>query len=67
MPPVSILIKPASSACNISCKYCFYHSIAECRETANFGIMSYETLETLVKETVRYADGFAAFAFQGGE
>lgn len=67
MPPVSILIKPASSACNISCKYCFYHSIAENRETANFGIMSDENLETLVRETIRYADGFAAFAFQGGE
>lgn len=67
MPPVSILIKPASSACNLACKYCFYHTIAEHRETPNFGMMSEQTLEGLVRETIRYADGFAAFAFQGGE
>lgn len=67
MPPVSILIKPASSGCNIACKYCFYHSIADSRQVANYGIMSQEQLETLVKETIRYADGFACFAFQGGE
>lgn len=67
MPPISILIKPASSACNISCKYCFYHKIAENRNISNFGIMNNEILETLVYETIHYADGFAAFAFQGGE
>lgn len=67
MPPVSILIKPASSGCNIACKYCFYHSIANSRQVANYGIMSEEQLETLVKETIKYADDFACFAFQGGE
>ncbi len=67
MAPVSILIKPASSGCNIACKYCFYHSIASEREVPNYGIMSEEQLDTLVKETIKYADGFACFAFQGGE
>ena len=67
MPPVSILIKPASSGCNIACRYCFYHAIAENRCVADYGIMSEETLDRLVRETIAYADGFAAFAFQGGE
>lgn len=67
MPSASILIKPASSICNIACKYCFYHKIAENRENACLGIMSGETLETLVREVIDYADDYAAFAFQGGE
>ena len=24
MPPLSILLKPASSGCNLRCAYCFY-------------------------------------------
>lgn len=67
MPPVSILIKPASSGCNIACKYCFYHSIADSRKIANYGVMSEQLLEVLVKETISYADEYACFAFQGGE
>lgn len=67
MPPVSILIKPASSGCNIACKYCFYHSIASKRKIANYGVMSEQQLEILVKETMDYADEFVCFAFQGGE
>jgi uncharacterized protein len=33
----------------------------------SFGIMSFSTLETLIKEAIRYADKFVSFAFQGGE
>ena len=45
MPPVSLLIKPASSNCNLRCKYCFYHSVAENRDVRSYGIMDLETLE----------------------
>lgn len=67
MRPVTLLIKPASSVCNLRCKYCFYHSIAEKRDVASFGIMKDEVLETLVKRVFDYASGFATFGFQGGE
>ncbi|MGN0483137.1 MAG: anaerobic sulfatase maturase [Lachnospiraceae bacterium] len=67
MRAVSILIKPASSGCNIGCKYCFYHSIARTRKIENYGVMSEQQLETVIKETINYADEFACFAFQGGE
>lgn len=67
MPPVNILIKPASSKCNMRCKYCFYYAIANNRETADMGIMSDATLEELIKSGIEYADGIASFAFQGGE
>ena len=53
MPPINILIKPASSACNMACKYCFYRDVAEHREQA------FEGME--------YADHSCSFAFQGGE
>ena len=67
MPPVNILIKPSSGNCNLRCKYCFYCDEMEKRETANYGFMSEETLEILVKRVLEFADGSCGFAFQGGE
>jgi len=67
MPPLSLLIKPASSSCNLKCKYCFYHSIAENREVKSYGIMTENTLEQIVKRAFEYAEGQCVFAFQGGE
>ncbi len=67
MPPLSILIKPASGLCNMRCKYCFYADVAEHREITSYGIMSGETAEALVKRAFEFADGVVTFAFQGGE
>lgn len=67
MPAASILIKPASSNCNIDCRYCFYKCLSSNREQYSLGFMTEETLESLVREAVEYADGYLAFAFQGGE
>lgn len=67
MPPVNMLIKPASSACNLRCKYCFYNAIATNRKIADTGILKDEMLEMLVIEALSYADGYCSFAFQGGE
>lgn len=68
MPPLSVMIKPASSLCNLDCRYCFYHDVAENREEKNLGIMKSETAESLVKSALTFADGCSvAFAFQGGE
>ena len=67
MPPVSLLIKPASSNCNMRCKYCFYHSLAENRNVRSYGIMDIETLEILVEKTLNFSDVTCTFAFQGGE
>ena len=67
MPPLSLLIKPASSNCNLRCRHCFYHSLAENRQIGSFGIMSLETLELLVKKALEYAEYSCTFAFQGGE
>lgn len=67
MPPVSILIKPASSSCNMRCRYCFYADVSQRREVKNAGIMDADTHENLVRKAMEYAEGSVSFAFQGGE
>lgn len=67
MPPINLLIKPSSSNCNLRCEYCFYHSLSGKRKVKSYGMMSIETLESLVKKALEYADISCCFAFQGGE
>ena len=66
---VNFLIKPASSLCNMKCKYCFYEDEAKNRETASMGIMTQETADELIRQAYSGADygGNVSFAFQGGE
>ena len=67
MPPIQLLIKPASGSCNLRCRYCFYEDEMSLRSTANYGIMSRETLEAVVEKSLAYADRSCGFTFQGGE
>ena len=67
MPGLSLLIKPASSLCNLRCGYCFYADVAENREIPCYGKMDAATLEATVKRAFEYAEGYISFAFQGGE
>jgi uncharacterized protein len=60
MSALSILIKPASSACNLRCRYCFYQTPAR-------DFMTLSTLEQLTKNALQSAEGSCTFAFQGGE
>lgn len=67
MPPISVMIKPASSGCNLRCAYCFYADEAALRGVPNYGIMSDATLETVIRTFLQAASGSCSFAFQGGE
>lgn len=68
MPPLSLMIKPASSLCNLSCQYCFYRDVSAHREHLGFGKMTKDNAEILIQKALRFSDGQpAAFAFQGGE
>lgn len=67
MPPLSVLIKPASSACNMSCSYCFYRDEAQNRKEAFMGMLSPENAEKVVKGAMEFAEGSCSFMFQGGE
>ena len=67
MPPLTVMIKPVSGACNMRCAYCFYTDVMARRDTAIYPRMTLETLEAVVRSAFRCADGAVSFAFQGGE
>lgn len=66
---VSLLIKPASSLCNLRCRYCFYTDVAANRERRDFGVMDADTADKLICAALEEAGpgGTVSFAFQGGE
>jgi len=64
---LNIMIKPASSNCNLRCKYCFYHSLAKSRKIKSYGFMDISLLEKIVEKGLFYAEQNCTFAFQGGE
>ena len=67
MPPLSILVKPASSACNLRCAYCFYADEASNRAVSSYGRMSPQVVRALLEQTAGTAEGGVSFLFQGGE
>ena len=48
MKNLSIMLKLASSLCNLRCRYCFYADISDMRDVKSFGVMSNETMEKLL-------------------
>lgn len=66
MKRLNLLIKPASSLCNLRCGYCFYHSLAEQRARKSYGIMELHTADTLIGRALEEARD-VTFIFQGGE
>lgn len=67
MPPINILIKPASGSCQMRCEYCFYADEMCNREKGSYGMMSPEVQEMMVKKGIKAATGAITFSFQGGE
>lgn len=66
---ISVMIKPASSLCNLRCRYCFYADISQNRETASNGIMDEGTCDTVIDRISEALGGHgtANISFQGGE
>ena len=67
MPPTSMMIKPVSGRCNLRCAYCFYADETGKRTVADYGVMSDEVMDSLVRQTLRATALQCSFAFQGGE
>ncbi|MBQ6678877.1 MAG: anaerobic sulfatase maturase [Lachnospiraceae bacterium] len=67
MPPVNVMIKPASGLCNMRCTYCFYADEMDKRTERSYGIMSEETLENVLRKVLAFAEGDVTVAYQGGE
>ncbi|MBR3357283.1 MAG: radical SAM protein [Solobacterium sp.] len=66
---ISVMIKPASSLCNLRCRYCFYADISENRTVASNGIMQEETTDCILSRINEALNGkgTANISFQGGE
>lgn len=68
MPPISVMIKPASGLCNMQCRYCFYHSVATARESYSFGMMEEDLLKEIIGKAFAFTKGQTVnLSFQGGE
>ena len=63
---LAVLVKPASGACNLHCRYCFYREETALRENGSCGLMTRETALNLL-ERAKERTGPYLFAFQGGE
>ena len=69
MKQLTFLVKPASSLCELRCRYCFYEDVSQCRAVKSMGIMARETAESLLRAAaaeVRAGDRIQ-ITFQGGE
>jgi uncharacterized protein len=66
---LSLLIKPASSLCNMRCRYCFYADVGARRSIPSYGLMKAETARNIIDNAFKGLTGGdeVTFAFQGGE
>lgn len=65
---LSMLVKPASAACDMACSYCFYRDLAQGRERGCRPVMDRPVMEAVVSRAFEAVpDGTVAFDFQGGE
>ena len=69
MKRLTIMIKPASSLCDMRCTYCFYHDVATSRYRASMGIMEGDVAAALINNVYSQLEAGDSinFAFQGGE
>ena len=68
MKHATVMIKPASSLCNMRCKYCFYADVSSLRQVKSFGIMDDAPAAAVIANI--FADlqtgDSVTFSFQGG-
>ncbi len=67
MKNISVLIKPASSNCNIKCEYCFYYDESANREVFDYGFISISTIDIFLMKIFNLVTESVSFLFQGGE
>lgn len=69
MKHIAVMIKPASSLCNLRCRYCFYAEVSDSREVRSFGVMEQSVAVRMIRNvfTGLTQGDTVSFAFQGGE
>ena len=61
---LSIMVKPASSACNLRCEYCFYTAVAKKREVFDKGMLSLETSEKMISSAFELMPDHLSLRYQ---
>lgn len=69
MKQLTFLVKPASSLCQLRCRYCFYEDVAQCRAARSMGTMTRETARNLLCSAAQASapGDVIQITFQGGE
>ena len=69
MKTLNVMLKPASSLCNMRCLYCFYADEAARRAVPSYGMMTEGTADMLIERVSAVLDQGDAvqYIFQGGE
>lgn len=67
MKQISFLIKPASSLCNMKCRYCFYGDVSRNRKEKSMGIMKQDVMQALIQKSLNMDMEEVHYCFQGGE
>lgn len=67
MPSITVMLKPSSGICNMSCDYCFYCDETQKRQQESYGFMSEDTLKNIIRKTMINAEGTISYVYQGGE
>lgn len=69
MKHIAVMIKPASSLCNLRCRYCFYAEVSDSRQVRSFGVMQEDTARRMIQNifTGLTAGDRVSLSFQGGE
>ncbi|MFX1357642.1 MAG: anaerobic sulfatase maturase [Promethearchaeota archaeon] len=67
MKPFQLLIKPVSFDCNLRCTYCFYLRVEELYPKSKHPRMSYNILDRMVSQFLRFRFKESIFGWQGGE
>ena len=65
----TFLVKPASSLCNLRCRYCFYDDVSNRRACKHMGQLYHALAGELVEKAFAATEegGSVHFLFQGGE
>ena len=64
---LSVLVKPVSADCNLSCTYCFYLPKSKMYADVNVHRMSDKVLAELIAQMLSLSTGRVSFCWQGGE
>lgn len=63
---ISLLVKPASGLCNLTCAYCFYRRVKDLYQETP-AKMSRSVAEIVIRKTLLADALFSSFCWQGGE